>query len=71
MRNGGCGDDCGMPIETPTRGRLREELHHLHEIEERGEEAETPAIALGEVILFLLPIIGIILLGSFLAYYLA
>lgn len=59
-----------MPVETPTRGRLREELHHLHEVEERGESAETPVLALGQVVLFLLPVILVLLGACFAAYYL-
>ena len=63
-----------MAVETPDRTEhhgLVDEVRHLHEIAEKGDAGATPAIALGEVVLFLLPIVGLLLLGSFLAYYLA
>ncbi|MGZ4335032.1 MAG: hypothetical protein ACXVRJ_12290 [Gaiellaceae bacterium] len=47
------------------------EAEHLHEIEQRGESAETPLIAILGLILFLLPIFAIMLGLAFGAYYLA
>ena len=47
------------------------EAHHLIEVEEAGENAETPLIALIGIVLFLLPIILVILGLVFAAYYLS
>lgn len=64
-----------MPVETPPRERahghqsLGEELHHLHEVAEKGDAGATPAIALGEVVLFLLPVVALVLAASLIAYY--
>jgi hypothetical protein len=52
------------PIE-----RLEAEAKHLHEIEHRGEAGATPFIAIGGLILFLLPIVLAVLGLAFLAYY--
>jgi hypothetical protein len=63
-----------MPVETRKGAEhhgLVDEVKHLHEIAEEGNAGATPAIALGEVILFLLPVVLLLLLGSFLAYYIA
>lgn len=63
-----------MAVETKERHEhhgLVEEVKHLHELAEEGNTGATPAIALGEVILFLLPVVLLLLLGAFLAYYLA
>jgi hypothetical protein len=49
--------------------RIEAEAHHLHEIEELGESGETPFIAILGVILFLLPIFGVMLALAFTAYY--
>jgi hypothetical protein len=43
----------------------------LHELEVEGESVATPAIALAEVVLFLLPIFAFLLTVTFVAYYLA
>ncbi len=43
----------------------------LHELEVEGESAATPAIALAEVVLFLLPIFALASTGTFVAYYLS
>ena len=48
---------------------IRAEAHHLHEIEERGEAPETPFIAIGEVALFLVPVLLVIGGLAFAAYY--
>jgi hypothetical protein len=64
------GDNESMPTKTP-HPHLKEELEHLHEVAAKGDAPATPAIALGEVMLFLLPIILLILGGTFAAYYLA
>ena len=37
------------------------EIKHLHEVAEKGEAPETPAILVGEVALFLLPILAVML----------
>jgi len=47
------------------------EVEHLHEIEQKGESAETPLIAILGLILFLLPIFAVMLGLAFGAYYLA
>lgn len=51
--------------------RLETDAVHLHDVEKRGEEAATPFIAVGGVILFLLPIFLFLLGVAFAAYYLA
>jgi hypothetical protein len=50
--------------------RLRDEAGHLHELEVEGESAATPAIALVEVILFLIPVFVVMAGLTFAAYYL-
>ncbi|MGZ4353272.1 MAG: hypothetical protein ACXVZL_03055 [Gaiellaceae bacterium] len=64
-----------MPVEAPHREHhhhsLGEELHHLHDVAEKGDAGATPAIALGEVLLFLIPVIAVVLGVAFAAYYLA
>ena len=47
------------------------ELHHLHEVEQLGEAGATPFIALGGLILFLLPIVLVSIGIAFAVYYLA
>jgi hypothetical protein len=54
------------PIE-----ELEREARHLHEVEQRGEAGATPFIAIGGLILFLLPIVLVMLGLAFAAYYLA
>lgn len=49
---------------------LRDEAAHLHELEVEGESAATPAIALLEVILFLIPVFVVMAGLAFAAYYL-
>lgn len=63
-----------MPVEVEPREHhhsLGEELHHLHDVAEKGDAGATPAIALGEVLLFLIPVIALVLGVAFAAYYLA
>jgi hypothetical protein len=65
-----------MPVESPPREHhhhhsLGEELHHLHDVAEKGDAGATPAIALGEVLLLLIPVIALVLGVAFAAYYLA
>jgi hypothetical protein len=43
----------------------------LHELEVEGESAATPAIALAEVVLFLLPIFAFVSTVTFVAYHLS
>jgi hypothetical protein len=50
---------------------VAEELHDLAETADRGESAATPAILVGEVFMFLLPIAFLLLSAAFAAYYLA
>jgi len=50
---------------------VEEEVEHLREIEEEGESAETPAIAIGGILLFLLPIALLFTGIAFAAYYLS
>jgi len=54
------------PIE-----KAEAEVHHLHEVEQRGEAGSTPFIALGGLILFLLPIVAVSIGIAFAVYYLA
>ena len=49
---------------------VKEEAHHLHEIEAEGKEGATPFIAILEVALFLLPIVLLVGGLTFVAYYL-
>ena len=49
---------------------VKEEAHHLHEIETEGKEGATPFIAILEVALFLLPIVLLVGGLTFAAYYL-
>jgi hypothetical protein len=62
-------------LRTYRRGMGRR--HHsasfkrLHELEVEGESAATPAIALAEVVLFLLPIFAFVSTVTFVAYYLS
>ena len=46
-------------------------LKRLHELEVEGESAATPAIALAEVVLFLLPIFAFESTVTFVAYFLS
>jgi len=52
------------------RSHLRDEAAHLHELEVEGESAATPAIALLEAILFLIPVFVVMAGLAFAAYYL-
>jgi hypothetical protein len=45
------------------------ELKHLHNVAEKGESAETPAILIGEVFMFLLPIAIVMMTLAFGLYY--
>ena len=51
--------------------KLEAEAEHLHDIEQRCESGATPFIAIGGLILFLLPIFLVMLGLAFAAYYLA
>jgi hypothetical protein len=51
--------------------RIEAEVEHLHDLEEAGEGAETPAIAVLGVLLFLLPAFLFLAGCAFAAYYLA
>jgi hypothetical protein len=51
--------------------KVEADTEHLHDIERRGESGVTPLIAIGGLILFLLPIFLIMLGLAFAAYYLA
>jgi hypothetical protein len=51
--------------------KVEAEAVHLHEVEQRGDSAATPFIAIGGLILFLLPIFLVLLGLAFAAYYLA
>jgi len=46
-----------------------QELEHLRETADEGESASTPAIVIGEILLFLIPLVAILIGASFLAYY--
>jgi hypothetical protein len=64
----------GTRYERLLRGSVRKleaEPHHLHEIEQQGEAGATPFIAIGGLILFLLPIFLLMLGVAFTAYYLS
>jgi len=49
--------------------RLEREVHHVHEVERRGDSPETPFIALAGVFLFLVPIVLFVMGLAFVAYY--
>jgi hypothetical protein len=57
-------------LRHPVR-EIEAEAEHLHEVEQKGESAETPLIAILGVILFLLPIVLFVLGLAFAAYYLS
>ena len=57
-------------LRHPVR-KAEDEAGHLHDVEVAGESAETPIIAIGGLILFLIPIFLLIVGLSFAAYYLA
>jgi hypothetical protein len=57
-------------LRHPVR-EVEAEAEHLLEVEREGKSAETPAIAILGVILFLLPIVALILGLAFAAYFLA
>jgi hypothetical protein len=57
-------------LRHPVR-QVEAEAEHLLEIEQKGESAETPLVAIFGIILFLLPIVLLILGLAFAAYYLA
>jgi len=54
----------------PVRG-AESEVHHLREIEHKGEAGESIYIATLGVILFLIPIVVCVMLLAFIAFYLA
>jgi hypothetical protein len=60
-------------LRKPTRPieKLEAEARHLHDVEQRGESGVTPFIAIGGLILFLVPIVLFMLGVAFAAYYLA
>ena len=45
------------------------EIKHLHEVAEKGDAPETPAILVAEVLLFLIPIAIVMLAIAFGLYY--
>ena len=58
------------PAERPLE-KAEAEVHHLHDVEQLGEAGSTPFIALGGLILFLLPIVLVSIGIAFAVYYLA
>ena len=54
-------------MSTHPHRNLEEEAHHLHEVEVAGESPETPAIAILEVALFVLPIVVVVIAIAFVA----
>jgi hypothetical protein len=66
------GDRYRRLLRKPARPveKLEDEARHLHEVEQRGESGATPFIAIGGLILFLLPIVLVMLGVAFAAYYL-
>ena len=61
----------GGTVRGPVRlwRELRAEAHHLREIGEEGESPATPVITIAEVVLFLLPIFGLMLGLALIAYH--
>ena len=57
-------DNEHMHVPHPTAAHIREATH-------TGDSADTPFIALSEIVLFLLPVVAILMGACFLAYYLA
>jgi len=51
--------------------KVESEAHHLHDVEQAGESGETPYIAILGLFLFLVPIVILLLVLAFGAYYLA
>ena len=45
------------------------EIKHIHEVAERGEAPETPAILIAELLVFLIPILIVLLAIAFGLYY--
>jgi len=45
------------------------EMKHLHELAEKGDSPQTPAILVGEVALFLVPILIVMLAITFGLYF--
>jgi hypothetical protein len=58
------------PLRHPIES-VEAEAHHLHELEEAGEAAGAPFIAIAGLFLFLLPIFLVIVGLAFAAYYIA
>ena len=50
-----------------THRTVKEEAHHLHEVEVAGDSPETPAIAILEVALFVLPVVLGVIAVAFVA----
>jgi hypothetical protein len=57
-------------LRHPVR-EIEAEAEHLVEIERKGESAETPAVAILGIVLFLIPVVALILGLAFAAYYLS
>jgi hypothetical protein len=54
-------------MSTHPHRTLKDEAHHLHEVEVAGESPETPAIAILEVALFVVPILVVVIAVAFVA----
>lgn len=49
---------------------IQDELHHMHDVAEKGEAAETPFILIGGVFAFIAPVLLLMLSIAFAVYYL-
>jgi hypothetical protein len=49
--------------------RLPASIRHVHEVAEKGEAPETPAILIGELLVFLIPLAVVMLAIGFGLYY--
>jgi hypothetical protein len=59
-----------QPPEHHQHVSIKEEIHHLDEVADKGESGETPFIMIGRVWLFVVPIALLMLGIAFAAYYL-
>lgn len=68
-----------QPGDTPRHDSIRhhpiraaeEEAEHLYEVAEEGESPRTPAIVVGAVLAFILPLAASLMLLGFAVYYFA